>query len=179
MSQLRYTCSVGGRAVESTVDSSEKRGAPVSANDLFLVHNAARSEAKASASTPVTCSRVVREKPRMSEDMQWIRRKMTPSCAKYGWDLNQVVSYDTWTCNYLGKGTIVGKDGKKSEVYNPLKTWSGKIASCTDLGHESDLSISDETMESVRKMAYHQADGDNAGLDETQFLCRVESLPRV
>ena len=178
MSRLSYTCNVNGKEIESNVDSSAHRSAPVDASDLMAVYDSARTAASAAPATPVTCSRIVREKPRQDENLEWISRKMTPSCKEYGWDLNHIVSYDRWTCNYVGKGTVM-KDGKKVEVYNPFKQWSGTIASCSSLNESSDLSIPDSTMSAIQKTAYYYADGDNAGLDESQFLCRVESLPRL
>lgn len=180
MSRLSYTCDVNGKEVESSVDSSAHRSAPVDASDLMAVYDAARSSVSASASAPVTCSRIVREKPRQDENLDWISRKMTPSCKQHGWDLSHVVSYDRWTCNYVGKGTVIDKKtGEKREVYNPFKSWSGTIASCADLNESVDLGIPDSTMKAVQQMAYWQADGDNAELDENSFLCRVQSLPRL
>lgn len=179
MSKLSYTCRVGGKEVESSVDSSAHRSSPIDASDLMTVYDSARSSVSAASSAPVTCSRIVRERRRQDADLDWISRRMTPNCKNYGWDLNHIVSYDRWTCNYVGKGTIIGKDGKKREVFNPFKQWSGTIASCATLDESADLSIPDSTMRAVQKMAYWQADGDNAGLDEEQFLCRIESLPRL
>lgn len=176
MSRLSYTCKVSGKEIESSVDSSAHRSSGIDAADLMAVYDSARAAAGAAAAAPVTCSRIVRQKPRQDEDLEWIGRKMTPSCKQYGWDLNHIVSYDRWTCNYVGKGTVL-KDGKKVEVYNPFKQWSGTLASCASLNEAKDLSIPDSTMSAIQKMAYYQADGDNAGLDESQFLCRVESLP--
>ena len=180
MSRLSYTCKVNGKEVESSVDSSQHKSAPVDASDLMAVYDSARSSVSAPASAAVTCSRIVREKPRQSEDRDWISRRMTPSCKQYAWDLNHIVSYDKWTCRYVGKGTVIDKEtGEKREVYNPFKQWSGTIASCAALNEAHDLSIPDSTMKAIQKMAYWQADGDNAGLDENQFLCSVQSLPRL
>ena len=93
--------------------------------------------------------------------------------------MKHIVSYDRWRCNYVGKGTVLDKDGKKVEVYNPFKQWSGTLASCASLDESHNLGIPDSTMSAVQKMAYYQADGDNAELEESQFLCTVESLPRL
>ena len=180
MSRLAYTCSVGGKDIESKVDSSAHRNDGIDASDLASVYDSARAAAGAPRSTPVTCSRVVREKPRQDEDLEWISRRMTPSCAKTGYDLRSVVSYDSFSCKYVGTGTVI-KDGKPVEVKaHPDRTWSGRIASCTGLGEGgSGLGIPDSTMAAVQRMAYWLADGDNAGLDEKQFVCRVESLPHI
>ena len=180
MSRLSYTCRVNGTEVNSSVDSSKHRSSTVDASDLSAVYDSARSQVSAPPAADVQCSRIVREKPRQSEDLDWISRKMTPSCKQYGWDLQHVVSYDRWTCNYVGKGTIIDKEtGEKKEVYNPFRSWSGQIASCAALNESADLGIPDSTMKAVQKLAYYQADGDNADLDVDQFLCRVESLPRL
>ena len=177
-SRLSYACTVDGREVASSVDSSKHRDAPVDAADLHTVYSAARSGAGASASAPVVCSRLDRERKTQDADREWISRKMTPSCKNHNWDLNSIVSYDRWTCNYVGKGTVVDKSGNKKQVYNPFKQWSGTIASCADLSETTDLSIPDSTMNAVQRMAYWHADGDNADLDVDQFLCRIESIPR-
>ena len=180
MSRLSYTCSVNGAEVDGSVDSAQNRASPVDASDLMAVYDSARTAASASSTTPVTCSRIIREKPRQSEDSEWIHKRMTPSCKQYGWDLNHVVSYDRWTWNYVGKGTVVDeKTGEKREVYNPLKRWSGTIASCASLDESSDLRITDSVMNAVQRMAYYQADGDNSDLDVDKFLCRIESIPRL
>lgn len=104
---------------------------------------------------------------------------MTPSCKAVGWDLNHIVSYDRFVCNYVGKGTVVDKEGKKREVYNPFKQWSGRLASCAALDENADMSIPDSTYRAAQAYAYYMADGDNADLDQDQFLCRIESLPRL
>ena len=178
-SRLSYSCTVDGREVSSSVDSSKPRDSPVDASDLHAVYSSARSGAGASSSAPVVCSRLDRVRKTQDADREWISRKMTPSCKNHNWDLNSIVSYDRWTCNYVGKGTVVDKSGNKKEVYNPFKQWSGTIASCADLGETTDLSIPESTMNAVQRMAYWQADGDNADLDVDQFLCRIESLPRM
>ena len=178
MSRLSYTCRVDGREVSAAVESAGKRTAPVDASDLLTVYDAARKAASASASAPVSCSRIERGAPRHDEDLEWIQRRMTPSCKAYGWDPSQVVSFDKWNCRYIGKGYIVDKDGHKKEVFNPFKSWSGTIASCASMSSES-LGIPDATMDAVRRMAHYQADGDASGLSPEQFLCRVESLPRL
>ena len=179
MSRLAFTCRVDGKEVTSHVDSARHRSAPVDATDLTSVYDAARSAVSAPASSVPVCSRIVRERPRQSEDLEWISKRMTPSCAKSGYNPNDVVSYDRWTCHYVGKGTVVDKaTGEKREVFNPFKTWSGTIASCATLDETSTgLGIPDSTMLAVQKMAYYQADGDASDLDVNNFLCRVQSLP--
>lgn len=179
MSRLSYTCTVAGTEVDSSVDSSQRRSAAIDASDLMAVYDSARAAASAGPSAPVTCSRIVRQRPRQDEDLDWISRRMTPSCKNYGWDLKSVVSYDKWSCSYVGRGTVLDEDGKRQSVYNPFKRWSGTIASCASLGENADLSIPDSTMRAVKKLAYWQADGDNAELDVDQFICRIDSLPRL
>lgn len=180
MSQLAYTCTVNGREVSGVTNSKERRSAPIDAADLREVYDAARKTAGVSTTAAsVTCSRLAREKKEHNEDLQWIRRRMTRSCAAYNYDPSAVVSYDRWSCSYVGQGTVVDEHGNKRMVYNPMKRYSGRIASCASLDPKEGLGISDATMRDVQTMAYHQADGDNAELDVNQFLCRVESLPRI
>lgn len=169
---------VDGEEVRSTVDSASHRSAPVDATDLRTVYDAARTAASAPGSATVTCSRIVREKPSQDENLEWISRRMTRSCKQYGWDLNHIVSYDRFTCNYVGQGTVL-VDGKKQQVYNPFKQWSGTLATCSNLNETADLSIPDSTYKDAQAYAYYMADGDNANLEEDQFLCRIESLPRL
>ena len=174
MSRLAYTCSVnGGDEITASVDSSAKQGAPIDAADLMSVWDSARVHAGAAPSASVSCSRITRERPRQDEDAESISRRMTPDCAKYGWDPSHVVSYEKWSCRYMGQGVV---DGKK--VYNPFREWKGTIASCAPLNAE-DMRIPDSTMDAIRRTAYWQADGDGAALDKDQFVCRVSSLPRL
>ena len=98
-----------------------------------------------------------------------------PSCAKTGYDLRSVVSYDSFSCKFVGKGTIY-KDGKKIEVTpHPDRTWSGKLASCAGLedGGPGMMGIPDSSMAAIQRYVYYLADGDNSGLREEDFVCRV------
>lgn len=177
-SKLAYTCRVGGADVASTIRVSEPSTFPVDATDLRKVHDAARAQARAAPGADVTCSRIRRERATSDRDMQWIRRGMTPSCAAFGWDPNNVASFDKWSCRYTGMGTVTDKDGTQRRVHNPMKRWSGTIASC-DAPDPDSFGIPDATMGAVQRLAYHRAGGDESELDLGGFLCRVESLPRL
>ena len=180
MSRLSYTCTVDkGREITASVDSSAHRDAPITAPDLEAVQASARQMANAPASAPVACSRIERRNPRQDKDLHWIHRRMTPSCEAFGWNPSQVVSYDKWSCRYVGKGTVRGKDGRKQQVFNPFKQWSGTLASCAGPSASEGIGIPDSTYRAVQKMAYWQADGDASDLDLDQFLCRIESLPAL
>ena len=179
MSSVSYTCSVGGKKIHGAVDSSSGPQSVLDASDISAVYDAARTQLHAGPTSDVTCSRMVRERKTHPEDLEWIQRRMTPSCKRYGWDPSQVVSYDKWRCKYAGEGTVVDKHGNKTRVRNPFKQWSGTIASCAALDEDVGLSIPDSTYSAVQRWAYHQADGDNAELDPKQFVCTIESIPRV
>jgi hypothetical protein len=121
-----------------------------------------------------------RTRPVVNEDTEFIRRRMTPSCKAYNWDLSHIVSFDRWQCQYTGKGVVRDADGNRIEVTRPDKRWSGTIASCADPGQSAaalDLSIPDSTYRAVQRTAYHHAGGDDAELDVDQFVCSIQSLP--
>jgi hypothetical protein len=179
MSQLAYTCSVAGTEVRGTVDAADRPAHPITARDVTRVYDAARHQVGVGPTTAVDCSRLERSAPRQSEDLEWINRRMTPSCKAFGWSPNDIVSFDRWSCRYIGKGTVTDKHGNKTEVFNPFKSWSGTIASCADLDANAGLAIPDSTMRAVQRMAYYQADGDAANLDVNNFVCTITSLPRI
>lgn len=180
MSRLAYTCRVDDQSVEGFVASERSRKAPIDASDIGAVYADARSTAGSLASAPVTCSRLSREKLPQDRNLEWISRKMTPSCKEHAWSLQSVVSYDKFTCNYVGKGTVLDKDGNEQRVRRPFKQWSGTLASCSTLNEAGEgLGIPDSTMHAAQQYAYWMADGDAAGLDEKDFLCRISSLPRI
>ena len=175
MSKLTFVCSVNGTNVSSSVASTEKRTAAIDAAAMRSVYDAARAHAGSAHDAPVQCTRV--DRARADEDMSWVHRRMTPDCAAVAWNPSQVVSYDRWSCRYMGKGVVTDKDGNRQLVYNPFKQWSGRIASCAAPDPDKGLGIPDSTMKAVQKMAWYQADGEAAELDENQFMCRIESLP--
>lgn len=180
MSQLRYTCTVDDKQIHGATDSSARPDAAVDAADVHAVYDAARDQLRVGRGAPVTCSRIDRAAPRQAADLEWINRRMTPSCKNVGWDPSQVISFDRWQCRYVGKGTTTDEHGNRVEMYNPFKTWSGTIASCAALDEQhADLRIPDSTMDAVRRWAYHQADGDAHNLDVNAFVCSVDSIPRM
>lgn len=179
MSQISYTCSVSGTEIHGAVDAADPPNTNINASDITRVYDAAREQLGVSRSTGVECSRLERGAPRQNEDLQWIQRRMTPTCAAFGWDPSQVISWDRWSCRYVGKGTVTDRHGNKVEVFNPFKSWSGTIGSCADLNSNADLSIPDSTYHAVQRMAYHQADGDSANLDVNSFICSIDSIPRI
>lgn len=177
MSKLSFTCTVAGAEVTSSVASKEPRTSAIDAAAIRSVHEAARAKAGGAPGVPIQCSRIDRK--RADEDMTWVHRRMTPDCARFGWDPNQVVSYDRWSCRYVGQGVVTDKDGNRQKVWNPFKTWSGRIASCAPLDTSTGLGITDGTMKAVQKMAWYQAGGEASELDENKFLCSVASLPII
>ena len=176
-SRVAYVCKVGDTEVRGKVDVPQPVHAPINAPDVIAAHNAARARVRADAAAPVSCTRLDRTRPAVNEDDEFVRRRMTPSCRAYNWDLSHVLSYDRWQCEYKGTGIVVDADGNRREVTRPGKRWSGKIATCVDPAHGADMSISDSTYHAVQRMAYHQAGGEEAELDVDQFVCNIQSLP--
>ena len=176
-STLSYTCRIDHQEISGTLPSKESRSSPINARDLFSVYDAVRDEVGAPKTKEVTCKIVQRERNAIqTKDMEWIQRRMGPSCRAYGWDPSHVISFDRFECRYMGTGTVPGTDGKDTPLYNPFRTWSGTLASC-DAGSAKSMGISDEQMKAIQTYAHYQADGDASGLDPSKFLCRVESLP--
>ena len=150
-SRINYVCMLDGKEVDGSIDSSEPRVAPINAHDVNSVYAAVRGTTSSSSDVKVECSKIERDKPKQSaKEMEWISRRMTPSCKQYAWNPSQVISYDQYECRYLGEGLIPGPDGKEMKVSNPFKTWTGTLASCAT-GTAEDMSISDETYEAIQK----------------------------
>lgn len=178
MSRIVYTCTSGGKETKGSVDSSNNVRDQVNAEEITSVYEDVMKKTNTDSSHDISCSRINREPARQKEDLEWIHRRMTPDCKQWGWNPSQVVSFDKWSCRYMGKGIIKDNEGNERNVYNPYKSWSGTIASCAALNAQ-DMAIPDSTYSAVQKMAYHQADGDASQLNLDDFVCRIESLPRM
>ena len=95
------------------------------------------------------------------------KRRMASNCAPH-YNLNEITSYNKFTCRYLGKGV----DEEGNEVQNPFQTWRGTLPSCDD-----GIEISKETEHDIKKLAWHAAGGEEAKMDVNQFLCHIHSIP--
>lgn len=180
---VAYSCSVGGKTVNSHVFVPSKASELNKATVKEHVHNHARAEANASSHASVVCSHI---KP-LSDNVQaeapaedhYLASRMAPSCKQYNYDLNQVTSFNRYTCRYLGTGTVTDAHGNAHTVTaNPFKEYTGILPSCDTFGMgPSGLEIKDETMKAIRHHAYIQAGGKESDLQEERFMCEVMSLP--
>lgn len=95
------------------------------------------------------------------------RRRMASNCGPT-YNLNNVTSYNRFTCRYLGKGL----DDKGRWVQNPFQTWKGTLPSC-----DRTFKIGDDVEEDIKKYAWEAASGEEAKLDVNQFVCSIHSIP--
>ncbi len=96
------------------------------------------------------------------------KHRMARNCKKTGYNLNNIVSYNKFTCRYLGEGV----DDKGRKVQNPFQTWRGTLASCDDT-----LEISDDVEHDVRMLAWEAAGGAERKMNPDQMMCSIQSLP--
>lgn len=94
-------------------------------------------------------------------------KRMASNCAP-SFRLMDVTSYNKFTCHYTGSGLT--ESGQS--VVNQYQKWSGTLPSC-----EGGMELDKSTIQDVKKLAYHAAGGDKAGLDVDKFICKVYSLP--
>ena len=179
---VAYSCAVGAETVNSLAFVPGKATDLKHVDVAAYVHHHARREANAPHSTPVVCSHIkpLHDNTRSDEASHdhYMASRMAPSCKKYNYDLNEVTSYNRYTCRYLGTGTVTDAHGKTQLVTsNPFKEYRGILPSCDHFDMESGLEIKDDTMSAIRRHAFEQAGGSSAGLQEDRFMCEVMSLP--
>lgn len=165
-----YSCTVDGTRVTSHVLSCDADDATAA------VHRHAREAVAAAADVPCECDYITKVSLQPThadappvDDHRWMSKHMARSCGP-DFNPNRVTTHNHFSCNYVGEGVV---DGRK--VSNPLKTWKGRLAACSEDG----LEISDELMRDIKEYAYAAAGGDEFQLDIDKFVCGVTTIPQL
>ena len=97
-------------------------------------------------------------------------KRMATSCSP-SYDLNNITSYNHYSCTYQGTGLDETGRRVKGSTY---QKWKGILPSC-----DHSIPISGELEADIRKLVWHRAGGKEADLDVNQFNCRISSIPQL